>query len=414
MGGLVQGSSITSSSVRLSENSTINGSSNVGLVFGRKDPDVTITSTHATINSSHGSITFLNWNISQLGSWPLFYPGAINISKGRIDIDENLLLFNPSFNSSANVTFVNAAVTGFPIQFLNMGFNGKVCNAGTSPVCVNFTSLSVSPAKFNVSYLGRNITLGMLGNHMTEIQLKQGWNLISLSDPEANQVWADCLSENINSWDSDDTGSLMPPQVLSECQRKNVSIELKHGWNLIGYSSPVEESMIAGNPTGEALFRDIAEVTNAEETVDWMTASSNGWVQRYPSYYQNENTFKRYEFVGLSSRHEVGLRENRGYWIYNYLPTPINLTLKNVLPVNFSVQKSFPIRNLMFRNDTSGEMRNVTEAKDKGLFQGGIYFWNLNEEYFDSFTLESRDSLFNWNGYFVNSKYSNFTIIIST
>ncbi len=207
----------------------------------------------------------------------------------------------------------------------------------------------------------------------------------------------------------------MGVRAVLGCELEDMDIELNSGWNLIGYGSPVQENLLGSQVIGDRVFNDIAKINDGSGEISWNEAASAGMVQRYPAYYRNDELNKRYEFVGLSSSHDSGLKEGKGYWVYNYEDGSINLTLKNVMPSEASASYSYPLKNLMFRNDTSGDIFSAEEVSGFGLgLFDNIYYWNKNTNQFTSIPIDQEGvDILSWEGYFIRSPSNEISIFIS-
>ena len=387
-------------------------------------------------NNSHGEIRFVlakDISFAEGVFGGIALGKTLNISIGVINLSDGVV---SALNGTANVSFFNATLTGFPSYLLRIGLAGKICNLS---VCVNSTRLNVLPARFSVPYLAKNITLGMLSEYFVEIPLKKGWNLISFSDPSINRLINDC--------DIETTADGLPSLRNCEVELKDVEIPLKKGWNLIGYSSPLDEAENNLGVPQPLSFGNISRVKNNNQNLRWDNAASQKIVNRYIVYYRNDENMKGYDFIGIPKRSN-NMGEGRGYWIYSYEDN-INLTLKDVIPEGAQQKKSFQIRNLMFRNDSSGEIRNITQAVEPpaghnwttngNVYRGWfgscngtwvfppgiwhtncmatqIYWWDPTISDFRTRNYPFTDSIYAnvsaWNGYFIYMNFPNISVLI--
>jgi hypothetical protein len=103
------------------------------------------------------------------------------------------------------------------------------------------------------------------------------------------------------------------------------------------------------------------------------------------------------------------------YWIYSHYNDSVVMTLKGAAPnVSSAVDAQYPLSDLMFRNDTSGEIVSIETAVEKGWIQGSsmndvVYYYNTSAPawevwqtlrciYAPDLICEDADS---WSGYFV-------------
>ncbi|MEM4605680.1 MAG: hypothetical protein QW103_01415, partial [Candidatus Pacearchaeota archaeon] len=254
---------------------------------------------------------------------------SISFSKGRVVVEDLLLIDNPSLNSSVHVRFNDSYRDNFLDRYLKMGVSGKPCNSITIPTCINTTSLKSSPILFNVSpHIGNGeIAVGFFPGKVKRIDLYKGWNFISFTDPN--------LEKDQNE-----------SEVLGE-----INISLSKGWNLIGYPTPYEKDF------RESVFINGTPLINASRE-----GIIKGGLIYYNKVGQEENP--SFKYVGVSGSGESILREARGYYIYAEENNTI-LTYRRVIPIEHQNRtNSYKIRigDIHFINKSSGEVRNITRA----------------------------------------------------
>ncbi|MGC8744539.1 MAG: hypothetical protein ACP5T0_11735 [Verrucomicrobiia bacterium] len=138
-----------------------------------------------------------------------------------------------------------------------------------------------------------------------------------------------------------------------------------------------------------------------------------------------------YKIVGIAGSGEPALKPGRGYWIYSNEDN-LNLTFKEALPQDANASYSYPIGRIYFRNDSSGEIRNITNAveppagydwsannnKYKGWFGECTYYEDDPEPYFDcvqkSLIYWWDASLRNGRGDFNSQAYNYYTSVFNS
>ena len=178
--------------------------------------------------------------------------------------------------------------------------------------------------------------------------------------------------------------------------QRNVTIV--SGWNLIGYSA--EDNL---------SHSDVRFTNNTGAVMTMSEASQRGYVQKYFGYLKdNGSANKRYNYV---PKDEASLEGGNGYWVYANTGVSGNLTLNGVggSPKN----ETYKLTDLMFRNVTGVE-KNVTDALSAGWVGGVnsnsvIYYWDLDSE--DWGNVLSTQSFNSWQGYFINGRQNNLTLL---
>lgn len=119
----------------------------------------------------------------------------------------------------------------------------------------------------------------------------------------------------------------------------------------------------------------------------------------------------------------------KGYWIYSNGAS--SLTLKDVVPNVSSTEFSYPLSDLLFRNDSSGEIKNLSEAVDLGWVQGNsindvIWYWNSSlttenkwkfiseficDEDFPDQCIGGPENIGSWEGYFIKGSKKDISVL---
>ena len=146
----------------------------------------------------------------------------------------------------------------------------------------------------------------------------------------------------------------------------------------------------------------------------WSGAARSQQVQRYLSYYNNQQNGGRYNYVGLDT---LNLTTQTGYWIYAQVPGMITVPGEGS-----NSSASYRWDELMFRNSTGTEL-NVTSALGAGWIAGNLdngellWFWNPLGGPYSKGAWESLPGDYEiqiiapWQGYFVWSYYDNITML---
>ena len=173
----------------------------------------------------------------------------------------------------------------------------------------------------------------------------------------------------------------------------NRTIELKAGWNLIGFSS--EEA-------GISMQSDVLFVNESGVEKSWSTAAFQRDVQNQLPFYVNNETMRKYRYAPLQ---EPGLKPQQGYWVY--ANNPGNFTVKGA-GGSFK-NESYKRNDLMFSNGTT-EL-NFTNAKDEGWIGKGsyvIWYFDIDDQTFYPLTTNTINP---WKGYVVWSNKDNIRLL---
>jgi len=177
----------------------------------------------------------------------------------------------------------------------------------------------------SITYIAPNATL----------QLKQGWNLISLPLQPINasplSVFKDCIEQGnyINNnlfrldpghgydkWTPENNYELETGQaywlfIQHECNASykgvpgSTSIELRQGWNFVGF--PADDLNFS------MIYWPNVTVSNGTTMMSIRQAAAAGWLQ--PTLYYFDNGYKA---VSLDSDDEQYIEPGRGYWILSF------------------------------------------------------------------------------------------------
>lgn len=265
-------------------------------------------------------------------------------------------------NKSANVTLY-----GIPTNLVNPKImkNGQVCAD-----CTALTSLNAGTVVFRVDNMGGEYSI--VGDNFAasgeEILLGKGWNLIGTTSP--NKISGDVL------------------------------IPLQTGWNLISYSSE-----------NETLFnKTIVVLANGTEiSID--EAARQNRIKKYFAYYDSSIGQKKFKYSFID---DARWRKGRGYWVFVSDTNPVSLKLRGI---GGSLQNdSFDFNTLMFKNNVTGETKNITDAfesqwigyPDNSLtFDSAIYYYE--DGMFYNVPLDD-SNVYPWKGYFIWSRIENLTM----
>jgi hypothetical protein len=234
-----------------------------------------------------------------------------------------------------------------------------------SPPFPNVTDIEVFDYSVNMTLSG-GINVSAIGNltvvSESVIPLDEGWNLISFTMNNSEETPTD----------------------------RNIT--LNTGWNLVGYSSDYINVTIRDNITIEGVDFDDA----VEENV----------IHNQFSYYDSGS--EKYQ---LAPFQDSQLKTHKGYWVYLNSSEAVNLTLEGA--GGTLEGETFPVSDLIFRNESSGEEVGIMDAYSNGWFSGCIRYWQEGEDIpdFSNICVPFIGNLEPWRGYFIETTSDDLVII---
>ena len=179
------------------------------------------------------------------------------------------------------------------------------------------------------------------------------------------------------------------------------SVLLSSGWNLIGHSANVSLEL-----------QNVSFINSSDEcTANWSTAVAAGKMKAYLIYQDSGNKYVATPDLSMDSS---TLEREVGYLSKVNVDDGGNYTLPNVggaIP-----QESYAWSDLMFKNTTSGEVKNVTDAINAtwvmqiGADQYFAYYYNDGETDLFRYIPDDKANLVPWEGYYIYSNVDGITI----
>jgi hypothetical protein len=322
-------------------------------------------------NNTYGQVVWYNNTATITNNVTL---DNIIISQNNINLNLSLM---PLMNKTAEIVFYNHDYHGqYPLRLLNMGKGGVPCNSTFG--CNNFTSLTASTVRFNVTDFGNGeIMVGKVLRSQSNVSLSTGWNMISLQM----------------------NGSSAGDKV----------VPLSHGWNLVGVS----------NDAG-VEYANINYTNSSGDSLSMLAASRRGHVQKQFAYLEADgNGIKRYNYAPLETS---ALTNGKGYWVYVNDADGGNLTLPGA--GGNDLGESYSLSDLTFVN-ASGVEANISEAVSEGWVDPYPSYWNPNHVMLDPITEEEiirpawervgvdrlDQKIYSWEGLFFYSNRNNITLL---
>lgn len=194
--------------------------------------------------------------------------------------------------------------------------------------------------------------------------------------------------------------------------RRNDTIDLVEGWNMISlnflenatYTGDRNISVasgwnLLGNSALRRIYVDEIDFTNSTQT--YTTPFEDGYISNISVQRDGEEITLT---TGTGTETDY-IKPNEGYWLYSL--SDGNITIPDIGGGKTSLSLNWD--DLKFRNESSGEVLNITEAISNSWIDD-IQYWNITQEDFAT----ENNSLNSWQGYFINSTQENITLIHDT